>query len=257
MKITLLQASPQWEAAEMNRLHLGAMIDAAPDADLLLLPEMFTTGFVTDPAGVAEEAGGPTVEWMRQVAARRDAAVAGSVAVHEGGKYFNRFHFVTPDGHCTIYDKKHLFTMGGERDKYCAGERRVMIEYRGWRIMPLVCYDLRFPVWSRSAGDCDLILYAASWPTPRIGAWDALLRARAIENQCYVAGVNRVGSDPYNDHSGHSVVIDFKGNILAGLAPEEEDQEALVTAELSHEELEGFRAKFPAWMDADKFKLEL
>jgi predicted amidohydrolase len=232
---------------------------------------MFTTGYIPTPKGVAEQTPGPTLEWMRRTAARKGAAVAGSVAVGEGGRYYNRFYFVLPDGTYHTYDKKHLFTMGGEKERFSAGDGRMIFQYAGFRIMPLVCYDLRFPVWSRAAGQVDLILCVASWPTPRIGAWDTLLKARAIENQCYVAGVNRVGDDPYNNYNGHSAVIDFQGNPLAGwglpIAEATEDgqaqpapgtvegREAVITAGLSIKALDTFRAKFPAWVDADKFKL--
>lgn len=252
MKISLLQADLRWEEAAMNRELFASMIDNAPAADLFVLPEMFATGFVTRPEDVAETDGQPTLEWMRRMAARKGAAVAGSVAVADGGRFFNRFFFVKPDGGTEVYDKRHLFAMGGESGHYTAGDRRVILEYMGFRIMPLVCYDLRFPVWSRSAGECDLILYAANWPSARIGAWDALLRARAIENQCFVAGVNRVGADPYNSYDGHSAVIDYLGNEIASAG---EGREAVVTAELPMEALEAFRTKFPAWMDRDKFTI--
>ncbi len=252
MKLSLLQFAPEWEAHQKNRQRLEAMLDGAPSSDVYLLPEMFTTGFVTEPEGVAEQADTITLEWMRQMAARKGAAVAGSVAVREEDRFFNRFYFVEPGGLYRAYDKRHLFTMGGETSHYTPGRDRLVFEYMGFRIMPLICYDLRFPVWSRAAGRVDLMLYVASWPTPRVAAWDTLLRARAIENQCYVAGVNRVGNDPYNEYCGHSAVIDYLGGTLAD---GNDGLERAVTADISREPLDAFRQKFPAYLDADQFEL--
>lgn len=211
--------------------------------DLIVLPEMFTTGFCFDPShaeGVIDD-GAETVAWMRRMAERYDAAVTGSVAVVDGERYFNRMYFVRPDGGVEHYDKRHLFAMGGEADHYTAGRRRVVVEWRGVRILLQVCYDLRFPVFARSRGDYDMIVYAANWPTPRIAVWDTLLRARAIENQCYVAGVNRVGSDPWCSYCGHTALIDPYGRDTA-VCPEEE---TVVIGGIDMDFLRAFRKKFP------------
>ena len=187
MKITILQRNIEWANPQANVERADEAINRLPDADLFVLPEMFSTGFCTKPEGVAESADSETLHWMQRKAVERNCAVAGSVAVQENGKYYNRFYFVHPDGSVQHYDKKHLFTYGGEDKRFTAGTQRVVVNYRGVRILLEVCYDLRFPVWSRNLGDYDMILYVASWPTPRVDAWSALLRARAIENQCYVA----------------------------------------------------------------------
>lgn len=222
------------------------------NADLFVLPEMFSTGFCTKPEGVAESADSETLHWMQRKAVERNCAVAGSVAVQENGKYYNRFYFVHPDGSVQHYDKKHLFTYGGEDKRFTAGTQRVVVNYRGVRILLEVCYDLRFPVWSRNLGDYDMILYVASWPTPRVDAWSALLRARAIENQCYVAGVNRMGTDPACEYSGGSAIIDPYGKTMAECPWSCESE---VTAEIDMEKLAAFREKFPVLNDADSFSL--
>ena len=189
---------------------------------------------------------------MQRKAVERNCAVAGSVAVQQNGKYYNRFYFVHPDGSVQHYDKKHLFTYGGEDKRFTAGTQRVVVNYRGVRILLEVCYDLRFPVWSRNLGDYDMILYVASWPTPRVDAWSALLRARAIENQCYVAGVNRMGTDPACEYSGGSAIIDPYGKTMAECPWSCESE---VTAEIDMEKLAAFREKFPVLNDADSFSL--
>lgn len=256
MKIALLQMDLVWADADANRNAASEMIRSAAPADIYLLPEMFTTGFCTSPKGIAEKADTQTLEWMKQTAAQHDAAIAGSVAVESLGKFYNRFYFVLPDGTYYTYDKRHLFTFGGEHHNYTAGHKRVVIEYRGVRIMPLVCYDLRFPVWSRNKpqGDehYDLLLYVASWPTPRIEPWNTLVRARAIENVCYVAAVNRVGTDPDCHYCGCSAIVDFKGETLA---QRERESVGVIYAELDFKKLEEFRAKFPALGDGDKFDI--
>ena len=196
-------SAPQTSVPQMSASQtLSKVVSGyAGRVDLIVLPEMFTTGFCVDPSHTADviDDGSAAVAWMRRMAVRYDAAVAGSVAVADGERYFNRMYFVRPDGCVEYYDKRHLFAMGGEADHYTAGHRRVVVGWRGVRILLQVCYDLRFPVFARSRGDYDMIVYAANWPTPRIAVWDTLLRARAIENQCYVAGVNRAGQDPWCD----------------------------------------------------------
>ena len=248
MKITILQRNIVWADPIQNVQRADEAIDGNPGSDLYVLPEMFSTGFCTQPEGIAEPAENRTVSWMKAKASQTGAAIAGSIAVHEDGRYYNRFHFVTPDGNVTTYDKKHLFTFGGEHNRFTAGSERVIVAYKGFRILLEICYDLRFPVWSRNRGDYDMIIYVASWPTPRVEAWKALLTARAIENQCYVAGVNRVGDDTGNNYCGGSRVIDPYGKIIAEC---EDGREMEVTAEVDMEVLEAFRAKFPVLDDAD------
>ena len=205
-----------------------------------------------EPEGLAEPTDSGTLRWMRRYAQAHDCAVAGSVAVQENGRYYNRFYFVKPDGEVRSYDKKHLFTYGGEDKRFTAGRERVVVEFRGVRVLLQVCYDLRFPVWVRNRKDYDMILYVASWPTSRVEAWLALLRARAIENQCYVAGVNRVGTDPACEYCGGTLMIDPYGQTLAEC---ERDKVCAVTAEVDMEQLEHFRRKFPVLEDADDFTL--
>ena len=248
MKITILQRNIVWADPIQNVQRADEAIDGNPGSDLYVLPEMFSTGFCTQPEGIAEPAENRTVSWMKAKASQTGAAIAGSIAVHEDGRYYNRFHFVTPDGNVTTYDKRHLFTFGGEHNRFTAGSERVIVAYKGFRILLEICYDLRFPVWSRNRGDYDMIIYVASWPTPRVEAWKALLTARAIENQCYVAGVNRVGDDTGNNYCGGSRVIDPYGKIIAEC---EDGREMEVTAEVDMEVLEAFRAKFPVLDDAD------
>ena len=248
MKITILQQNILWANPTANVRKADEAINQNPGADLYVLPEMFSTGFCTNPEGIAESTESETLQWMKDKAATTDAAIAGSVAVTEDGKYYNRFYFVKPDGSVTHYDKKHLFTYGGEHLRFTAGEERVVVEWKGVRILLEVCYDLRFPVWARNRGDYDMILYVASWPTPRVSAWSALLVARAIENQCYVAGVNRVGTDPAGEYCGGSVIIDPYGKTLAAC---EMNQECEASAEVDMDKLNAFREKFPVLNDAD------
>lgn len=252
MKIAVIQQDILWKDKKGNLQQATAAIRRAGKADVYVLPEMFTTGFCMDPAAIAEPEGGIVLSWMRQIAGEMDAAVAGSVAVESNGKYFNRFYFVQPDGSFASYDKRHLFTYGGEDKAYAPGTGRIVVDFRGVRILLQVCYDLRFPVWSRNRGDFDVILYVASWPVNRIAVWDLLLRARAVENQCYVVGANRVGNDPICEYPGHSVVIDPYGHVVA------ECQECLsgsVAVEIDMPKLSAFRQKFPVLEDGDRFTL--
>ena len=248
MKITILQRDIEWANPALNVSRADEAIDRNPGSDIYVLPEMFSTGFCTNPEGIAENDNSETLQWMKRKAAAIDAAIAGSVAIGKDGKFFNRFYFVKPNGEVTHYDKKHLFTYGGEHKRFTAGDKRVVVEFRGVRILLEICYDLRFPIWSRNHGDYDMILYVASWPTPRVAAWSALLVARAIENQCYVAGVNRVGTDPACQYCGGSVVIDPYGKTIASCA---DNQECEASAEIDIEALEAFRQKFPVLNDAD------
>lgn len=249
MKTVILQRDIAWADPAENCRRAEEAIGSNEGADLYVLPEMFSTGFCTQPEGIAEREG-YTLAWMKQMAARTGAAIAGSVATEEEGKYYNRFYFVKPDGTVAHYDKKHLFTYGGEHLRFTPGTERVIVEWKGVRILLEVCYDLRFPIWARNRGDYDMILYVASWPTPRVEAWSALLVARAIENQCYVAGVNRVGTDPSCEYCGGSVIIDPYGKTMAACARGEECE---ATATIDMEKLEAFREKFPVLSDADKY----
>ena len=253
MKITILQRNIIWADPTQNVQRADAAISAQPGADVYVLPEMFSTGFCTEPKGIAESAESDTLHWMQRKAAAVNAAIAGSVAVSEDGKYFNRFYFVKPDGSVAYYDKKHLFTYGGEHKRFTAGNRRVIVAFRGVRFLLQVCYDLRFPLWARNQGDYDVLLYVASWPTSRVEAWNTLLRVRAIENQCFVAGVNRVGEDPSCEYCGGSAIIDAYGRTLAAC---ERDRECEVSALLDMDKLQAFREKFPVLDDADAFELK-
>lgn len=226
------------------------LLGAAP-ADMFVLPEMFATGFGAAGPESAEAADGEIRRWMERMADRLNAAVAGSVAVSRGSRLRNCLYFARPGGETSHYDKRHLFSFAGEQKLYDAGGRRVIAEYKGVRFLLQVCYDLRFPVWSRNRGDYDAAIYAASWPSSRIAVWDTLLRARAIENQCYVIGANRVGDDPSGArYPGRSAIIDCYGNTVAACA---DDKEEVASADLDMEALERFRKKFPVLNDADMF----
>ena len=263
MNITLFQTALHWQDPVANRAMLEEIIFTLPHpTDLIVLPEMFTTGFTMDAAAVAEPMNLTTFRWLRQMAQQTNAAITGSYVVREstptGRQFYNRLVWMEPDGQFATYDKRHLFRMAGEEKLYTAGNQRVVREWRGWRICPLVCYDLRFPVWSRNQVrpdgtlDYDLLLYVANWPAPRQAPWDTLLQARAIENLSYVAGVNRVGTDgPGHPYTGGTALIDFKGDVLF----RQYDTEAVHQQTLSLESLQAFRTKFPAYLDADDFTL--
>ena len=253
MKIAILQTNIDWGNPSANVCKADEMIDQCEDADLYVLPEMFSTGFCTDPKGIAEPLDCDTLQWMKQKAAEKGCALAGSIATEDNGLYYNRFYFVHPNGTVESYDKKHLFTYGGEDKHFTAGNQRVIVTHKGVRILLQVCYDLRFPIWARNRKDYDMILYVASWPTSRVEVWKTLLRARAIENQCYVAGVNRVGDDPNCSYCGGSAVIDPYGHTLAAC---EDDKVGEAHAVIDLEVLEAFRKKFPVLDDADSFQLD-
>jgi predicted amidohydrolase len=249
----LVQARLGWKEPHRNRQHLERLVSEAPgELDLVVLPETFTTGFLGDEDLPAEDMDGDTVKWMRALAAARHCALAGSAVICEGGQRFNRMLFVKPTGEVQFYDKRHLFAFGGENRRYAAGRKRVIVEYRGWRINLQVCYDLRFPAWCRNRDDYDLMLLVANWPSKRIGHWASLLQARAIENQSWVVAVNRVGKDgkgiPY---PGRSVVHDPLGECVADLGGEEGSR--LVTLDLKA--VERIRSEFPFQADADDFEL--
>ncbi|WP_413735054.1 amidohydrolase [Sodalis sp. RH21] len=252
LKISLLQQPLAWMDGEANLAHFDGLLAAASGRDVIILPEMFTTGFAMEAAGNALPQG-RVVEWMRQWADTADALIGGSAAIGTPDGAVNRFLLVEPQGRVHVYDKRHLFRMANEHQYYQAGQRRLVVEWRGWRILPQVCYDLRFPLWSRNRQDYDLALFVANWPAPRAYHWQTLLAARAIENQAYVAGCNRVGSDG-NEHqySGDSMIIDPQGKVLAQGAP---GAAVCLEAELSLDALRQYREAFPAWMDADTFSL--
>lgn len=256
LRVTIVQSMLHWEQAEANRSMFGEKLAALKGAtDLIVLPEMFTTGFSMRSTELAEDMNGPTVAWMRERAKAADAALYGSVIITEEGKCFNRGLFVKPDGEVTVYDKRHLFRFANETDHYSAGKQRVVVEWRGWRILLQVCFDLRFPVFARNRGDYDAILYVANWPEVRRFPWSQLLIARSIENQVYVVGVNRVGMDALGNHySGDSVVLDPRGAVLAAIEP---SQEGVSTVTLDGPALVDFRKKFPVALEADGFELKM
>lgn len=254
LKVTTIQSSLLWESPKENCKHFENLIAAVTDgSDLVVLPEMFTTGFSMNSSRLAERHHGTTWQWMVSTSKTHNVAITGSLIIEDSGNYFNRLYFVTPNGESHHYDKKHLFRMVNENNFFKAGEKRLILNYKGWNICPMICYDLRFPVWSRNTKPkYDLLLYVANWPMPRANAWSALLTARAIENQCYVVGVNRVGEDgnglPY---SGNTAVIDPKGVTLNQAKPQ---QKIVETTSLSLDKLNEFRQKFPVGMDADGFE---
>ncbi|MBU6199844.1 MAG: amidohydrolase [Xanthomonadaceae bacterium] len=257
LKVSLIQGATRWHDSAGNRAYYGELIASLAGSDLILLPETFTSGFSNEAIHNAENMGGPTVTWLREQSRKLDAAICGSVQVRVDEKVYNRLLFATSDGQIRHYDKRHLFRYADEHKRYAAGGERLIVEWRGWKICPLVCYDLRFPVYSRNrhadAGfEYDLLLYVANWPRARRYAWRTLLRARAIENLAYCAGLNRVGRDGNGlDYCGDSAVLDFLGAPLAELGA----QEQTVTVALDPAALAAHRARFPAWMDADAFTL--
>lgn len=253
LKISALQSDLHWENPEANHRSLGEKLRKAEAADAYILPEMFSTGFSMGTEKLAEPMEGSTHNWMKAMAKELNTVVAGSVIIRDNGKFFNRFLWVSPDGKTAHYDKRHRFTMADEHHHFSAGNGHTIVELKGWRIMLQVCYDLRFPVWSRNRKNYDLLIYVANWPAARSGAWSKLLLARAIENQCYVVGVNRVGTDGKDiPYSGDSAIIDAYGEYLVHATSGKEE---ILTAELSAENLRAFRKKFPVLDDADGFEL--
>ncbi|WP_417598643.1 amidohydrolase [Oceanospirillum sp.] len=255
LRVTLVQSELFWHQPEQNRAMFAEKLLGLPGrTDVVILPEMFTTGFSMEPEAIAEPADQETLQWMQQQAKSVEAVVCGSVAVKDNQGCYNRFYWVQPDGEWCSYDKHHLFRMAGEHEHYQAGQARPVISYKGWRIFPQICYDLRFPVWSRNHDEYDLAIYVANWPAVREHPWQVLLQARAIENLCYVAGVNRVGQDGNGlNYSGRSAVIDFKGYNFENYAAGES---FISTYTLSLDSLKAFRQAFPAFEDADGFILK-
>lgn len=254
MKVVLIQTDIIWEDAEQNRKNFEAKINTiASDVDLIVLPEMFTTGFSMHPKAITETMEGNSVSWLKKLAKSKNTAIVGSLIIKENNKFFNRLVFVFPNEEIQYYNKRHLFSLAGEEKVYETGREKLIIEYRGWKICPLICYDLRFPVFSRNVEDYDLLLYVANWPTARINAWDALLKARAIENMCYTIGVNRIGEDGNNHpYPGHSQLIDFLGNTI--LEPNEKD--SILIARLDKNQLIETRKKFGFLNDQDSFEIK-
>lgn len=253
LKVTIVQADMAWHDAEHNRALFAKLICSAPDdADLIVLPEMFSTGFSMDAPALAEEMDGDTVRWLEETAASRETHICGSLIIVENGRFYNRFICTNGAGQRVQYDKRHLFRLADEHSHYTQGMTKTIFDIRGFRVCPMICYDLRFPVWSRNVDDYDLLLYVANWPSRRHNAWQTLLRARAIENLSYVAGVNRVGVDG-NDlpYAGGSAVIDYLGRDLADLG----DEPGIATVTLDLEALREFRQRFAFHVDADKFSL--
>jgi len=256
LSIALVQSDLIWGNPKQNRIHFSKKIDAISSSiDLIVLPEMFTTGFTMNPAEVAETMRGQTISWLKGHAKEKDTAITGSLIIKEGNKYYNRLVFVFPSGEIQTYDKHHTFTLAGEGKIYTAGITKLIVDYKGWKICPLICYDLRFPVWARNTENYDLLIYVANWPKPRINAWDTLLKARAIENMSYCVGVNRVGSDNNGyKYSGNSAVYDGLGDKISSIKPNEITTE-IVT--LNKADLLKTREKFRFLDDKDDFILKV
>lgn len=257
LRVGIIQSRLIWEDPLASRNHLNSLLEKLEPTDLVVLPEMFSTGFSMKPEKVAEDFHPemPTLVWMKNWAEKLDAAITGSVSVRDNGNHYNRLLWVEPDGKVLVYDKKHLFGFAGEDRHYTPGDQRLIVQFRNWKICPLICYDLRFPEWSRNfiengQAHYDALLYVANWPQVRRDPWMKLLFARAIENQCYVLGVNRVGTDGNGiAYSGDSLILSPKGEIISQLEP---DFEGVLYAELDQSELLGFREKFPVLHDASR-----
>lgn len=251
LRVTCIQNDVIARDPEANRRHLDEMLKNVENTDVIVFPETFTTGFPADPNIFAEEVGGTTMQWMLEKAKEKNCAVCGTIVLRNNG-FYNSFIWMQPDGIYHIYNKRHLFTMGGELGLN-PGEERITIEWKGWRIRPFVCYDLRFPVWDRNSFkdgkfEYDIAIFTAEWPKKKSEVWNTLLRARAIENQAFVVGVNRVGIDDSNiEYKGESMVLNMKGRVVA----QAEEGESVVTAELNMEDLQSFRDYFTVAKDWD------
>jgi len=261
LKTTLIQSDLYWQDVDANLAMFEEKIwKIAGSTDVIILPEMFNTGFSMDAEKLAEPMNFKTFRWMSQMAKQKDAAIVGSYIIKESSKYYNRLYWVEPDGRFDFYDKRHLFRMGEEHLTFHQGRKRLIREFRGWKIMPLICYDLRFPVWSKNkydeaseALDYDMLIYVANWPKPRTEVWSSLLKARSMENQCFSIGLNRTGSDGEGiEYDGHSVVYDYKGQALNTVS----NAQHMDTIELNLDELQAFRKKFPAYLDWDQFEIK-
>ncbi len=256
LNVSLIQTALVWENPVQNRINLEQKIRAINEnSDIVILPEMFTTGFSMNPNYLAEKMDGVTIAWMTNLAAELNVAITGSIIIEENGLFRNRLVFVTQDGVIHHYDKRHTFTLAGEHKVYEAGKEKVIFDYLGWKICPLICYDLRFPVWARNVEDYDLLLYVANWPKPRVNAWNALLQARAIENMSYCIGVNRVGLDANAlEYSGHSACYDVLGNKISTIPANKEFTE---TVTLSKEHIKDYRARLQFLEDRESFSVSL
>ncbi len=254
MKISVIQPYIVWEDKHLNFMNLTRLIKPLFNkTDVVLLPEMFNTGFSMNTSLLCETPDGITFEWMRNLAREGNFGLCGSYIVKEEDRFFNRFVFVSSEQETWHYDKRHLFTMGGEDKHFSAGNSRLIFSFRGMKISPYICYDLRFPVWSRNTGGFDLMIYSANWPASRQNVWNTLLKSRAIENQCYVAGSNRTGEDGAGlIYSGESIIIDPRGETIVSAGNKENHT---INSELAMEELSDFRRKFPVSNDADKFTI--
>lgn len=252
LNIALIQSTLVWENPEQNRNNFSNKIDSiSSDVDVVILPEMFTTGFTMSPENINTAEGQITLDWMKKISKEKNVALIGSLPFYENGNYTNRLFFVEPNGNYQQYDKRHTFTLAGEDKVYKAGSKRLLVEYKGFRIYPLICYDLRFPVWARNTEDYDVLIYVANWPKPRVTAWDALLKARAIENMTYCVGVNRIGTDEAgHEYSGHSAVYDTLGEQLAF-----SDKETIIYTTISKEHINLTRNKLKFLEDRDEFNL--
>ncbi len=254
--ITTVQTHLFWEDVQQNLNHLDKKInDIVMPVDVIVLPEMFTTGFTMNPAQLAEEHEGKGLQWMQQKSKDKNCLILGSISVNHGGSFYNRLYCTKPDGTYEYYDKRHLFRMGNEHQHYTAGDKKLIFDYKGWKICPLVCYDLRFPVWSRNTKDntYDVLIYVANWPEVRSYPWKQLLIARAIENQAYVVGVNRIGEDGNHiNHSGDTCIINPRGEVISKTLAHEDKS---VTQRLSYNYLQEFRKLFPVMMDGDEFNI--
>lgn len=255
LKVALIQSEIVWENAEQNRINFSSKINAIKeDVDLIVLPELFSTGFSMNPQPIAETMDGETIIWMKALSIEKQSAITGSIVIKDDNNYYNRLLFVHPSGEINVYDKKHTFTFAGEDKAFASGTKKLIVTYKDWKICPLVCYDLRFPVWSRNIEDYDVLLYTANWPTPRMVAWNTLLKARAIENMCYCIGVNRVGSDNLgNEFSGHSGAFDVMGEKISNIQPNKEQIEVVV---LDKTHIISNREKFQFLNDRDSFILK-
>lgn len=255
LSVAAVQMSIDWLDKKANLDYLQGILADIPQTDLIVLPETFATGFAIDHATITEpQQGGEVLSWMRETAQVQNSVIAGSVLVEHKQRKVNRFYWVYPDGQVEYYDKRHLFRLGNEQEHVIGGTQRKIFQVKGVKILPQVCYDMRFPVWSRNRQDYDLIVSVANWPAVRRKAWDALLTARAIENQAYLVGVNRVGEDGKNiTHSGGTIIYDYAGEVLAKA---QDNQQQVIYAEIDLALLEKFKNKFPFYMDADKFEIK-
>jgi predicted amidohydrolase len=254
MKIAIIQSTLFWENPKANRKHFEEKIYAlAEKVDLIVLPEMFSTGFTMNPEAIAETTDSETIQWLQSLAKAKKSAITGSLVIKENDNFYNRLVFVFPSGEIQFYDKRHLFTLAGEDKVYTSGNQKLIVEYQGLKICPMICYDLRFPVFARNVENYDVLIYVANWPKTRINAWDILLKARSVENMCYTIGVNRIGLDDNNfEYNGHSQAVDFLGNYV--LEPQE--AEGVFIIELNKENLLETRNKLGFLNDRDAFELK-